>query len=144
MCIKFLNCERFTRYCWCGTEWRCSTSPFPGGNTFPHIVIHSVWFKEKPKQSNLVVCFITARVRSTREGNNLTRVCLSFHMGGGGKVPHLHPIILPTTGPMFFPGSTHLHPIILLLVPCPLFGGTQLQAGGYSGTGWYYPYTGLD
>ena len=30
---------------------------------------------------------ITARVRSTREGNNLTRVCLSVHIQGGGGSP---------------------------------------------------------
>ena len=38
----------------------------------------------------LLVAFITARVRSTREGNIYTWECLSVHIvGGGGAVPHL-------------------------------------------------------
>ena len=31
--------------------------------------------------------FITARVRSTKEGNVLTRVCVSVHTCGGGRYP---------------------------------------------------------
>ena len=36
---------------------------------------------------------------------------------GGWEVPHLDPIILPTTGPLFFPGEAQS------LVPCPWGGG---------------------
>ena len=49
--MKAISSERCVGYCWCGTQWRCSTSLFPEGNTFPHIVIHCVLFGKNQNNS---------------------------------------------------------------------------------------------
>ena len=51
--------------------------------------------------------YFTARVRITTGGYVFRGVSLSVHTGGGGGVPHLHPIKLA-------------------LVPCPLLGVTPV------------------
>ena len=55
--------------------------------------------------STIVSRFITTFVRSTMRRYCFHR-CLSVHSWGGGGLPHFHPIILPTTGSLFFPGGT--------------------------------------
>ena len=67
---------------------------------------------------------------------------ISPHLGG----THLHPIIL-TLVPCPFWGSTHLHPIILPLVPCPLWRYPSDWSPVPSGRGYHrmeYPQPGQD
>ena len=54
--------------------------------------------------------------------------CLSINTGGGGGkgLPHLHPIILPTTGTMSFQGEYPSH-------------WSQVPSGGYPSPRWGYP-----
>ena len=86
------------------------------------------------------VDLITDRVRSTTGGYIFTGVCLFTRGGGGGRLPHLHPIIFPShntsTGPMSFPGGVpHLHP--QTLVRCPFWEeGTSVT---HSRSRWYPP-----
>ena len=67
--------------------------------------------------------FPLTKVRSRRMGKVLfSQVSLCSHWGvGGGRVPHIYPIISPShgtsTAPMSFPGVPQLHPIILPLFP---------------------------
>ena len=66
---------------------------------------------------------------------------------GGGGVPHLPSIILPTTGPCpswdgGTPSPSHntfTGPMFFLEA-----GGTPVPGRGYPGTGWSAPYPGLD
>ena len=51
--------------------------------------------------SHLLRCFFTARIRRMMESNNFS-LFVSSHPG---RSPHLHPIILPTTGPKPFLGK---------------------------------------
>ena len=45
-------------------------------------------------------------------------------------IPHLHPIIPPTTNPMFYSGGLpHLRPMILLLVQGPFLGDSPAGSG---------------
>ena len=66
---------------------------------------NEVVFLNKDHVSNIILCrpVITARVRSTREGNVLTSVC-----------PSIHPSVCPQGG-----------------VPGPPRGGTRTPPGGY-------------
>ena len=82
-----------------------------------------------------------------------------------GRVPHLHPVILPlvpcpfhggttspshnsSTGPMSFSGGTHLQSIILPLVPCPFsrypseWSHVPVPGGGYPVPGMGHPVPG--
>ena len=77
---------------------------------------------------------ITARVRTTREGNVLTRVCLSVHGG------YPYPIMLCniTQNAMGQPGGVPCQ-VQLGGVPCQVQSGGTL-AGGYPG--WEVPWLG--
>ena len=73
-CVSlFLTGGSHTVSCCCGLEIQSS-----GGTTFESVCIYELLAR--------TFLFITARVRSTREGNVLTRVCpsinLSVHRGG--------------------------------------------------------------
>ena len=76
--------------------------------------------------SDLKKIIFTARVRSTREGNVLTRVCLSVHGGG-----YLYPIMLCNISQNAMGQPT---------LPGPAGGGTMLGGGGYPG--WGLPWLG--
>ena len=104
--------------------------------------------------------FVPTSIQRIMEGN-------VFNLATqGGGVPHLHPTILPTTGPMSFPRGTPVFVPISLpgftpvsgpmflpggtlsLVLCPFLGGTpisslmsllgvpQSRMGGYPSLGW--------
>ena len=97
---------------------------------------------------NCLGMFFTARVRSTREGNVLTRVCVSVHTcGGGGGVPHLRSggrVVPHSRSGGGYPSQVWLggYPIPGLgggyPVPGLGLGGTpsQVWPGGYPISGW--------
>ena len=58
--------------------------------------------------------------------------------GGGGRVPHHHPIICPLVQGPFWGGGTPFPSIILPLVPCPFWkGGTPPPSHNTYTGGWY-------
>ena len=76
----------------------------------------------------ILICFLTARVRSTREGNVLTRVCVSVHNCGGGGLSHPR-----SGGTQSQVGGT---PSQVWGVPHPMsgVGGTPARSGWWGGT----------
>ena len=102
---------------------------------------------------------VTARVRSTTGGYVFTAVCL-FNIARGGE-PLLHPIILPTTGAMSFPGELSLRwgypsprqgvassrsgvSSSRQGIPQSQAGGNPIPGGGYPSPRWGYPRMGQD
>ena len=73
--------------------------------------------------------FLPPALRRNREGTVFTGVCLSTPAG----IPHLHRIMLPLTGPMFFLVGTPVSRPMSLPGgnPSPRQGVTQSQMGGY-------------